>query len=128
MLESKEAVDWEAPGMFVERVRQSRRTLRHTFEQYSQRLVSRELAAQKTRWRKAGGRVCWHGVFFEHSRAGGCQCTQAANADWTDARFMAKSDPDLKALTVQRFVPAAWNGWASYKRECGDGTGDDTVL
>jgi hypothetical protein len=104
VLQSMTQLDWAAFGRFAARVRQVRRHMRRRFVERSERLLRYGYFQQKAQWKKSGGHVCRHGVFFKLPPASGCRClTQSAENDWSAAIRMPALDDDLKSLVAVPF-------------------------
>eukprot|EP00973_Karenia_brevis_P053939 7491540-Karenia_brevis.AAC.1 len=100
--------DWEALGRYLSRVRQSRRRMKQDFIHRQSRLQKVGLESKRVAWRRSGGMVCRHGVFFSvapTTAAATCPCLNVAPPPhvWRHAAWMTVIDNDLKKLVVTRF-------------------------
>ena len=96
--------DWAALGRFTARVRQTRRSMRRKFDDWSQTLSRRSFANRRVEWRSRGGFVCRHGAFFKAAQGSSCPCMRPIGDNaWQFARYMPSLDTQLRALVTVPF-------------------------
>lgn len=98
--------DWVAFGRFLGRMRQKRRHARGIFGNESLRLEQISYQNCKPRWRRQGGYVCRHGLFFLSIAPRECHCIvnrTASTPNWQGVVRMPVLNRQLKSSVVAPF-------------------------
>ena len=106
VLSSQIAVDWQALGRFLSRVRQIRRRRRLELQRIAERYKTLHFDNIRRQWKREGRYVCRHGVFFTVPPVGECPCLSPQHeADWALAVLMPVLHDELKCIVADTFDP-----------------------
>jgi hypothetical protein len=111
--------DWKAFGEFAARTRQTRRKIRRSFEILQARLTNKKFEHRRVAWQQRGQLACRHGVLFDSPKGSPCPCMLKALPEdaWSQAKYMAAIDHDIKAIIAAPFALATFRRLGQLKAE-----------